>query len=193
MNSLYWVITILLLILCVFFAVLAGKTALKREKRMREYYKKANYQKQIYEKYKEMSASELISVPADEVFTAISVGVQMEIEKEADPDKAFLLLPKFRQFAYAAYYFFQDANENLSVFFRRNGEPLLSVTDELLKSAAPASVYELFSKVKEMLDEDNDKISVDNQKLNQWDDDFRKIDFLSLKENLKQYILKIAE
>lgn len=190
-NPILWLFVGILIVLCVVMVLVAGRSALNREKRMKGFYDKANRQKNIFEKYKDKTAEEMYSCPADEVIEAIAIAVQRELEDESVANEAFLKLPEYKKYAYASYYFFFDSAEKLSVFFRKNGEPLLSVAVECINKTEFEKAKELVNLEYEMIDDNNESVSVDNNKIEQWDCEFKALNRDELFENVKKLILDL--
>lgn len=190
-NPIIWLFAGILIVLCIVMVLKAGSSALNREKRMKLLYDKANRQKEILEKYKGKTPDEMRSCPADEVIEAIAVTVQRELADEPNANEAFLTLADYKKYAYAAYYFFYDSKENLSVFLRRNGEPLLSTAVELINKTDSEKQKELVNLEFNMLDDNNEEISVDNAKLHEWDEQFKECDQAELFEKVKHIILDL--
>ena len=188
-NPLLWIGTVVIVILCIVMVVVAGRSFQGRERRMKEFYKKANRQKELFEKYKGKTAQELQNEPAADVIEGLAVAVQKKIEEEPSVNEAFLKLPKAQQYAYAAYYFFHDSEEKLSAFFRKNGEPLLSVAEECLTVAVDGRAKELIAREYEMLDDNNENVSVDEAKLKEWDDAFAETDKQELLVKVRDFLL----
>ena len=190
-NPLLWIVTAVLVILCVVMIVVAGKSFHSREQRMKAFYEKANRQKALVEKYKDKPAQALAEEPAAEVIEGLAAAVQKKIEDAPLLNEAFLQLPQGQRAAYAAYYFFHDSEEKLSAFFRNNGEPLLSEAVGCLREAASGEAKELIEREYEMLDDNNESVSVNEEQLRRWDEAFAQIDRDQLREQVKRQILSL--
>ncbi len=187
-QTLAWIgIGAILIVFLVVF-VIASKRFSKRAKMKKEFYAKADRQRANMLKYKDADADVLRSAPAAEMIEGLAAGVQEEIADCAAPNAAFRELPLWRRYAYAAYYFFSDSEIKLSGFFRNSGEPLLSTAMECLEKTGMEEYLSLIRKEYEMLDDDNDAVSVEETKIAAWDADFARLDREPLRQRVKEII-----
>lgn len=114
--------------------------------------------------------------------------IQQNLENEEDMNLAFETLSEVEQNIYALGYVFEDSKKGLSEFFRANGEPLLSVSDRAVKNVIDGESYQLFHSEFMMLDENDETTSVDNSKLEDYDEKFKKL----LDENSRELYGSVA-
>lgn len=99
--------------------------------------------------------------------------IQQSIETREDMVSEFNALSECKRYVYALGYVFEDSRNGLSAFFRSNGEPLLSVAKQAVDDIIGGRFAEIFSQEFKMLDENDESVSVDNQKLESLDSDFK--------------------
>lgn len=188
-NPILWILFAVVAILCVVMLFVAGKSARSREQRMKAFYQKANRQQALYQKYQNARPEEMKNDAPEDVIEGLAVAAQRKIEDAPSADEAFVLLPLSLQYAYAAYYFFEDSEEKLSAFFRKNGEPLLHTAVDCICGACPDCAVWVRN-CYDMLDENNEHISVEEEKLDEWSRQFAALRKTELQEQVKQFILR---
>ena len=119
----------------------------------------------------------------------LASAVQAELADCAAPNDEFLKLPIWRQYAYAAYYLLSDSAVKLSAFFRNSGEPLVSTAVACVRNTGKTAFVRLIDLEYEMLDDNNENVSVDNAQLAQWDAAFAALDRDVLVDSIKQVVL----
>ncbi|MBQ6162882.1 MAG: hypothetical protein IJK23_00265, partial [Clostridia bacterium] len=188
-NIIPWIGIFAILIVFIVIFIIASRSFSKRAKLKKEFYAKAQRQRDNMLKYRDADERTLAAAPAAELIEGLAAGVQDELADCAAPNAAFLELPLWRRYAYAAYYFFSDTKIKLSGFFRNSADPLLSTAMECLEKTGMTEYLSLIRSAYEMLDDNNDAVSVDEAKIAAWDAEYAKLDSAPLTESVKNVIL----
>ena len=167
----YWVI----LLIAIIIAILAWSKALKAGKARREKMKKeAAIWKRDYElreKFTILTEEKLNSTEETELLHGVAMNIQVELEKATDMNESFNALPQEKKFVYALEYFDEDAKKNLSVFFKNNGEPLISMVPDALNAIGAGKYVEHYATLLPMYDPDSE-VSIDYSIIGKVDEEF---------------------
>ena len=141
----YWAI----LLVAIIIAIFAWSKALKAGKERREKMKKeAAIWKRDYElreKFTILTEEKLNSTEETELLHGVAMNIQAMLEKANDMTESFNALPQEKKFVYALEYFDEDAKKNLSVFFKNNGEPLISMVPDALNAIGAGKYVEHYA------------------------------------------------
>lgn len=167
----YWVI----LLIAIIIAILAWSKALKAGKARREKMKKeAAIWKRDYElreKFTILTEEKLNSTEETELLHGVAMNIQVELEKATDMNESFNALPQEKKFVYALEYFDEDAKKNLSVFFKNNGEPLISMVPDALNAIGAGKYVGHYATLLPMYDPDSE-VSIDYSIIGKVDEEF---------------------
>ena len=189
----YWVI----LLVAIIIAIFAWSKALKAGKERREKMKKeAAIWKRDYElreKFTILTEEKLNSTEETELLHGVAMNIQVMLEKATDMTESFNALPQEKKFVYALEYFDEDAKKNLSVFFKNNGEPLISMVPDALNAIGAGKYIEAYATLLPMYDPDSE-VSVDYSVIGKVDEEFASIyNSDELLRLAAKYILKNKE
>ena len=189
----YWVI----LLVAIIIAIFAWSKALKAGKERREKMKKeAAIWKRDYElreKFTILTEEKLNSTEETELLHGVAMNIQVELEKANDMTESFNALPQEKKFVYALEYFDEDAKKNLSVFFKNNGEPLISMVPDALNAIGAGKYVEHYATLLPMYDPDSE-VSIDYSVIGKVDEEFASIyNSDELLRLTSKYILKNKE
>ena len=189
----YWVI----LLIAIIIAIFAWSKALKSGKARREKMKKeAAIWKRDYElreKFTILTEEKLKSTEETELLHGVAMNIQAELEKVNDMTESFNALPQEKKFIYALEYFDEDAKKNLSVFFKNNGEPLISMVPDALNAIGAGKYIEHYGTLLPMYDPDSE-VSIDYSIIGKVDEEFSSIyNSDELSRLAAKYILKNKE
>ena len=189
----YWVI----LLIAIIIAIFAWSKALKSGKARREKMKKeAAIWKRDYElreKFTILTEEKLNSTEETELLHGVAMNIQAELEKANDMTESFNALPQEKKFIYALEYFDEDAKKNLSVFFKNNGEPLISMVPDALNAIGAGKYIEHYGTLLPMYDPDSE-VSIDYSIIGKVDKEFASIyNSDELLRLAAKYILKNKE
>ena len=189
----YWVI----LLVAIIIAIFAWSKALKAGKERREKMKKeAAIWKRDYElreKFTILTEEKLNSTEETELLHGVAMNIQVKLEKANDMTESFNALPQEKRFVYALEYFDEDAKKNLSVFFKNNGEPLISMVPDALNAIGAGKYIEAYATLLPMYDPDSE-VSIDYSVIGKVDEEFASIyNSDELLRLAAKYILKNKE
>ena len=189
----YWVI----LLVAIIIAIFAWSKALKAGKERREKMKKeAAIWKRDYElreKFTILTEEKLNSTEETELLHGVAMNIQVKLEKANDMTESFNALPQEKKFVYALEYFDEDAKKNLSVFFKNNGEPLISMVPDALNAIGAGKYVEHYATLLPMYDPDSE-VSIDYSVIGKVDEEFASIyNSDELLRLAAKYILKNKE
>lgn len=189
----YWVI----LLVAIIIAIFAWSKALKAGKERREKMKKeAAIWKRDYElreKFTILTEEKLNSTEETELLHGVAMNIQVKLEKANDMTESFNALLQEKKFVYALEYFDEDAKKNLSVFFKNNGEPLISMVPDALNAIGAGKYVEHYATLLPMYDPDSE-VSIDYSVIGKVDEEFASIyNSDELLRLTAKYILKNKE
>lgn len=173
---------IILIGLTVFMWIKAIVSGQKRKEEREKIIAQLENEKALRNQFRNIDKSLFTDETIDEerLVFGFAANVQMSIEKLDNMNEAFLKLNDAKQNVYALSYVFEDSKYiTLSDFFRANGEPLTSIAQRAVIDVIGGEFAEIFSQQFAMLDDNNEDISFDSEKVNELDARF--CDFM--KEN----------
>ena len=177
------------LILLVFVSRKASRAAAKRRAIMNAQIEELKKENRLREKYKALTRELLEAAEMPELLEGLTSNIQTRLENAEDMRKAFETLPLSEQYIYALNYFIADSRESLSEFFKKNGEPLISLAPEALDEIGSG----LGDAVREMLamyDESNEEVSYDKALVEKINAEFAvSLDPDKIYNQIKKYIL----
>jgi hypothetical protein len=167
-----WAIVIILIPITAFVcykAFVASRQArLERERTIEE----LNKAKSLKNEFSGICAQDLVKADDERVLSGIALLVDLKLRKEIRPKEEFKKLSEKKQIAYALNCIFEDTNGTVSGFFKRNSEPISSLASPALKAAGLDELAALFGEVYPMFDEDNEDVSLDEEKIKAADEKF---------------------
>ena len=189
----YWVI----LLVAIIIAIFAWSKALKAGKERREKMKKeAAIWKRDYElreKFTILTEEKLNSTEETELLHGVAMNIQVMLENATDMTESFNALPNEKKFIYALEYFDEDAKKGLSIFFKNNGEPLISIVPDALNTIGAGKYVEHYGTLLPMYDPDSE-VSVDYSVIGKVDEEFSSLyNSDELLRLAAKYILKNKE
>ncbi len=170
----YWVI----LLVAIIIAIFAWSKALKAGKARRERLKKeAAIWKRDYElreKFTILTEEKLNSTEETELLHGVAMNIQAKLEKATDMTEGFNALPEEKKFIYALEYFDEDSKKSLSLFFKNNGEPLISIVPDALNAIGAGKYIDNYATLLPMYDPDSE-VSIDYSVIGKVDEEFSSI------------------
>ncbi len=102
--------------------------------------------------------------------------LQRKLEKSGDFNGEFESASVLEKKMYACHYFFEDVKDGkLSDWCRNNGEPLISLTLELISDIGENKLLSVMKKMYPMFDKNDDVTSYDESRIKELETDFSKI------------------
>ncbi len=129
----------------------------------RDYELRENFSVLTEEKINETSEYELLH--------GVAMNIQVYLEKQPDMTAIFNSLPIEKKYIYTLEYFDEDAKKSLSLFYKNNGEPLISLATEALMAVAYDEITVFTKELYPMYDPDS-LVSVDYDKIAVADEKF---------------------
>ena len=174
----YWYLWALIIILipitayvCYKAAVASRQARLEREKTIEE----LNNAKSLKDEFSGISASDLEKADDGRVLSGIALLIDLKLRKEIKPKDAFEKLSENKQLAYTLNCILEDTNGTVSAFFKRNTAPVSPLASKALKAAELDELALLFGEVYSMYDEDNEDVSLDDEKIKAADEKFGRL------------------
>lgn len=183
-----WLILIFLIVLLLAVGRKASKASAKRHEIMQKEIKAIEKEKALRKNFKTLTPELLQSTPMPELLEGVTANIQTRIEHEQDMTAAFCALPEQEQFCYALNYFFADSQDGLSEFFKKNGEPILSLAPKALV-AVGSTLSELVWNMLSMYDPENESVSYEEAAVAALNQKFAATaDFTLLSRQIEDYI-----
>ena len=171
----YWYLWLLLVILAVAAFFVWGKAAQaarKRGEKRAEIEEKLKYEARLRKEYAVLTTDVIADAPQDTLLDGAVCQLQQRLEKQADMTAAFQACTEPEREMYALYYLCEDGAQKLSHFFRVNGEPLLSLAPQALRHIDAQEEARMAAEEYEMLDEENEAVSLDQGRVEALDHAF---------------------
>lgn len=147
--------------------------------------------KELKDKYSDLTDEKIDSAEPSELLQGVTAVLQAKVEKSENPNAVFNSFNEAQKNIYTLNYFIEDVRESLSFFFKNNGEPLISVAHKALFEAGCEELSELCKAEFSMYDENNEEVSLSEEKLRETDNLFNVI--YSEEELLKKIKAYIKE
>ncbi len=184
----WWgVVLLVLLVLTVITMIQASRAGKKRAAERDAIIAKLEKEKALRQKYAVLTEESFEEPDAEKLLAGIAANIQMKLEKTENMNEAFTALPVCAQYIYALQYVLEDSGGNaLSQFFRCNGEPLLRTADAAVRDVIGRPLYEFFTQMYAMFDEENEAVSYDPEKIKALDEECLSRKLLSI-DNLRSF------
>lgn len=149
--------------------------------------------KTLKDKYSDLTDEKIDAAEPSELLQGVTAVLQAKVEKSEDPNAVFNAFNEVQKNIYTLNYFIEDVREGLSFFFKNNGEPLISVAHKALFEAGCEELSELCKAEFSMHDENNEEVSLSEEKLRETDRLFSEAySEEELLEKIKAYIKENA-
>lgn len=191
----YWYLWLILVLLCIVtvFVLLKASSAAKlhnndRDKLMKE----LDRMKALKNEFTGVTREKAETADARTLLDGVTAVLQVKIEKAEDAEDIFGKFSSVQKNIYTLYYFIDDVNSGgLSFFFKNNGEPLISLAVSAFNAVNLPSFSDIIQEEYNMFDENNEEISLDNEKLKEIDSKFLTIyDEAEVLSKIKAYIVE---
>ena len=157
-----------LIVLLVWASIRAAAAVRRRNEKMERERKTLERMKRLAQTYGDATPQQLKDADPAEAVEGVAAALQRRIEREPDLIAAFSAAPRWQQQCYALQYLLEDGAEKPSAFYRKNGNPITGIATELVCAAMPQTAKDLRA-LYAMLDDDNDRVSVDRERIAQAD------------------------
>lgn len=171
----YWYLWALLIILVPVTAYVCYKAA-QATRQAREEREKTieqlNEAKSLKNEFQGISEENLESADDERALKGMALLVDLKLRKEIKPKDAFEELPEEWQNAYVLNCILEDCDGKVSSFYRKNTPPVSFLAETALKKAGLFELSDLFSSVYPMFDDENEEVSIDEEKIKAADEKF---------------------
>ncbi len=150
--------------------------------------------KELKDKFSDLTDEKIDSAEPSELLQGVTAVLQAKVEKSENPNAVFNSFNEAQKNVYTLNYFIEDVRESLSFFFKNNGEPLISVAHGALLEAGCEELSELCKAEFSMYDENNEEVSLSEEKLRETDTLFNEAySEEKLLKKIKAYIKENAD
>ncbi len=174
----YWYLWALIIILipitayvCYRAAAAARQARIEREKTIEE----LNNAKSLKDEFSLISKENLEKADNLRVLSGLALLVDLRLRKEIKPKEAFEELPEEWKYTYVLNCILEDCEGSVSSFFRKNTYPISFLASSALEKAGFKELSELFSSLYDMFDDENEDVSIDNEKIKAADSEFGRL------------------
>lgn len=188
----YWYLWAIFAVLCIVTVLVLRKAsrALQSHNAEKErFFKEIERMKALKEEFQHADSEQVQNAEPGYLLEGLNTVLQHKIERAENPDACFAAMNAAQQYVYTLYYFLEDAAQGLSFFFKNNGEPLLHLASEALSAVGAQTLVPLVEDVYAMFDENNEAVSLDAAKLEEYDAQFAEsCEKAEVLEQIKVYI-----
>lgn len=167
-----WALVIILIPVTAYVCFKATQAARQAREEREKTIEQLNDAKSLKDEFSGISAEDLKNAKDERVLRGTAILVDLKLRKEIKPAEAFEKLPAEWKNAYVLNCVLEDCDNSVSSFFRKNTDPVSSLASKALKTAGLDGLSLLFESVFPMFDEDNEKVSVDSEKIKAADGKF---------------------
>ncbi|MEG1845529.1 MAG: hypothetical protein RR239_01370 [Oscillospiraceae bacterium] len=185
-----WLILALLFIVTILVMTKASKALQLHNNEKNDTIEQLKKLKALKDEFINLTKEKAESEDAPRLFEGVMAVFQYEIEKSEDAEKLFSEYKAAKKAVYTISYIIEDGEKELSNFFKRNGEPLVSNAENALSIIGETSLADIAKEEFSMFDENNEDISIDNEKLKELDEKFLKdFDKEKIMKEIKELIV----
>lgn len=169
----YWIVIIVaLIILTIFVCIKAGAASSKRYKANEAIMKKLKEENILRNEFAVLTDTLIQNSEPSKLFKGVALNLQKKISDAADMNAEFDKLNDEQKRIYALSYVIEDGSENLSNFFKSNGQPLTGAALTAFKKIFSGKAAEIFEFEYNAYDEDNEETSVIPEEIDKNNADF---------------------
>ncbi|NMP37624.1 MAG: hypothetical protein GX051_05800 [Clostridiales bacterium] len=132
-------------------------------------------EKHLRETFAELDIKKVNETEDSELLSGACMNIQMRLEKSSDMTAEFNTLPEREKYIYTLGYFAEDTAEELSGFYRKNGEPLTSLASTALEAVGEAQAADCAGRMYPMFDGEDEEVSFDEKKVEAVNGEFRSV------------------
>ena len=188
----YWYLWLIFIVLCAVTAFVLKKASAALQQHnsdTKQMYDEIERLKTLKDKYKNADAQQIAEAPAEELLAGMCAVLQAEIERAENANACFRTFSAPQKTVYTLQFFLEDCTENLSAFFKVNGEPLTGALPSALAAIGEDALSALSADLYAMYDENNEEISLDKAEMLRLDSAFaEKFDRERVLRQTKAYI-----
>lgn len=190
--SSYGYLIVIFIVVLVVFLFLLNKAAKAYSKHMQSYKAEETEIKRLTalkEKYRDFTEETLKNAPKDEILEGVALVYQLYLQKQDNPEKAFLEINEKAQSIYVLDVFVQDAS--VKTFFSENTDLLRSRIVPAMEMIGMAEESVQIKKICRMYDVNDEAVSLNEKEIESTDKFVIEEDILrKIKLNAAEYIMK---
>ncbi len=169
----YWfVIFGALILITLFVCIKAGQASSKRYKANEKIMKKLKEENTLRNEFAILTESLVEKSEPARLFKGIALNLQKKISDAADMNSEFDNLTQEQKEIYSLSFVIEDGSENLSNFFRTNGQPVTGNALAAFKKLFDGRAAEIFERLYNSFDENNEEASVIPEEIKKLDSEF---------------------
>lgn len=169
----YWIVIIIaLIILTIFVCIKAGAASSKRYKANEAIMKKLKEENILRNEFAVLTDTLIHNSEPSKLFKGVALNLQKKISDSVNMNAEFGKLNDEQKSIYALSYVIEDGSENLSNFFKANGQPLTGSALTAFKNLFSGKAAEIFEYEYNAFDENNEDASVIPEEIKKNDTDF---------------------
>ncbi|MBE6771485.1 MAG: hypothetical protein E7547_04995 [Ruminococcaceae bacterium] len=169
----YWIVIIIaLIILTIFVCIKAGAASSKRYKANEAIMKKLKEENILRNEFAVLTDTLIHKSEPSKLFKGVALNLQKKISDAVNMNAEFDKLNDEQKSIYALSYVIEDGSENLSNFFKANGQPLTGSALTAFKNLFSGKAAEIFEYEYNAFDENNEDASVIPEEIKKNDTDF---------------------
>ena len=176
----YWWYLIILVGACVLAAFIIKKAASAYRLHQKSFHSKEAEMRRLVElknKYQFLNEQVIEAAQPEELLEGTALSYQLVLQKREDMTKAFLEMPKEKQYVYALDVFTSD--KTAKEFFRQNGQELIGIIKPAFEMIGLDEFVSDIGKLAVMFDENDETTSVNLNTVDQIDAKFSESDLLT--------------
>ncbi|MGN0556059.1 MAG: hypothetical protein ACI4LI_09215 [Candidatus Fimenecus sp.] len=188
----YWYLWLIFIVLCAVTAFVLKKASAALQQHnsdTKQMYDEIERLKTLKAKYQNADAQMIAEAPAEELLAGMCAVLQAKIERAENANACFGAFSAPQKTVYTLQFFLEDCTENLSAFFKVNGEPLTGTLPAALTAIGEDALSALSAELYAMYDENNEEVSLDTAKIARIDGEFTEnIDRERVLQQTKEFI-----
>lgn len=153
-------IMIAVVLLTLFVCIKAGQANAKRTKINEALIKKLKEENELRNEFAVLTENAVKSADSARLFKGVAFNLQKKISDADDMVSEFEALNDEQRNIYALSFIIEDGAENLSDFFRANGQPLTGASLNAVKNLFDADIFGIFEKEYNAFDSENEDVSM---------------------------------
>lgn len=172
----YWfVIFGVLILITLFVCIKAGQASSKRYRMNEAIMKKLKEENILRNEFAVLTDSLIEKSEPAKLFKGVALNLQKKISDASDMDSEFEKLTQEQKEIYSLSFVVEDGSENISNFFKANGQPVTGTALAAFKKLFSGKAAEIFESEYNSFDDDNEEASVIPQKIEEDDSEFARL------------------
>ena len=160
------------MLLTLFVCFKAAQASAKRTKGNEALIKKMKEENELRNEFAILTETLAAKSDSDRLFRGVALNLQKRIHHAEDMESEFAKLTQEQREIYALSFVIEDGEENLSAFFRTNGQPLTSEALNGIKRLFDGRITEIFETEYNAFDPENETQSMIPDEIAELDSEF---------------------